>query len=454
MNASRDDASLGYAEALTDRNSLESVVENLRAALARDRDEANLLRADIASVAMSLEHGKHQLDTMLHDESDRFSHGGRQLGHGADRAANAATDAEIARSLESQLRATLETLSSAEQEERKLLKEIASLKTLDAVFQSAEEDSDGEDDLESLVDRFTDGLTLAASSASHASAHDRLAAWTWRERTLPSVSLVADADPDRGTPRNIQSGVVAERIFEDCVVFARRDALAAQSNGNAIGSPKEDDCILLSAEALLPVPESEMLVIAPQYAALTVQDLSAAHGLRLVALSSALQSVRQFIEPHQCTSRQEGTSSASKSLQPTSKDRSDGGKPVVLDGGKVVKALSITALPSPEAAARFLGRGSAVGMIDPPPTTSHKSAVLSSNQFARVLAAAPSRFHDHDLQRIYSTAVDGISLGTLYRMVKGFEPTLVCLSDTKGHAIGCLAPSAWRDTSKLSCVEL
>jgi hypothetical protein len=47
-------------------------IENLRAALARERDEENLLRTENASVAMSLEHGKHQLDTMHHDESDRF----------------------------------------------------------------------------------------------------------------------------------------------------------------------------------------------------------------------------------------------------------------------------------------------------------------------------------------------------------------------------------------------
>jgi hypothetical protein len=99
------------------------------------------------------------------------------------------------------------------------------------VCPSAEEHSDCQDNMKSLVDRFTDGRTLAASSASHASAHDGLAAWTWRERNLASVSLLADSDSDLGTPRNVQPGVVAERIFQDCVVFARRDALAARSDG-------------------------------------------------------------------------------------------------------------------------------------------------------------------------------------------------------------------------------
>jgi hypothetical protein len=102
--------------------SVAHAIENLRAALARERNEANFLREENASVAMSLEHGKHQLDTMLHDESDRFPHGGGQLGRGADRAADATTDAEIARSLESQLRAALATEPSAKQEERMLLK--------------------------------------------------------------------------------------------------------------------------------------------------------------------------------------------------------------------------------------------------------------------------------------------------------------------------------------------
>jgi hypothetical protein len=99
------------------------------------------------------------------------------------------------------------------------------------VSQSAEEDSDCQDDMKSPVDRSTDGRTLAASSASYASAHDGFAAWTWRERTLASVSLLADSDSDLGPSRNVQPGVVAERIFQDCVVFARRDALAARSDG-------------------------------------------------------------------------------------------------------------------------------------------------------------------------------------------------------------------------------
>jgi hypothetical protein len=34
-------------------------------------------------------------------------------------------------------------------------------------------------------------------------------------------------------------------------------------------------------------------------------------------------------------------------------------------------------------------------------------------------------------------------------MVKALKPTMVCLRDTTGQVIGNLAPSAWRDTSKL-----
>jgi hypothetical protein len=42
---------------------------------------------------------------------------------------------------------------------------------------------------------------------------------------------------------------------------------------------------------------------------------------------------------------------------------------VVLDGGKVLKALSTTALHSPEAAARFLGRGSGFVILRRSPTS-------------------------------------------------------------------------------------
>jgi hypothetical protein len=77
-----------------------------------------------------------------------------------------------------------------------------------------------------------------------------------------------------------------------------------------------------------------MLVTAPEYATLTVQDLSEAHGLRLVALSSALQGVGKLIEPHQCCSRKarEGYPQVQSHCDRYPKDRSHGGKPVVLDG--------------------------------------------------------------------------------------------------------------------------
>ena len=75
------------------------LVENLRNVLLRERDEANLLRAEIASVAMSLEYGKNRLESMLHDESDRLPRGGQNivLGSCADAKEN---ELEIARSLE------------------------------------------------------------------------------------------------------------------------------------------------------------------------------------------------------------------------------------------------------------------------------------------------------------------------------------------------------------------
>jgi hypothetical protein len=446
---SRHESDLEMNAELSDDN-VPILVENLRNVLLRERDEANLLRAEIASVAMSLEYGKNRLESMLHDESDRLPRGGQNIGLGscADAKEN---ELEIARSLESQLQATLETLQTTEIEESKLLKEIASLRTIDAVFQSADDDSECDDDLESLGERFMDALRVSYSSAVTATPEDRLGAWNWRERTLPNISVIAQkSEYVHGRRDQVHSGIVVERIFDETVAFVQSSTLLnARGDGMVKPLQKSEEYLLSLAEAPEGVAEDELLSLASEYSTLTVQDLSAAHGLRLVAISSALQSVRQLIESHQSAVLQSKTFAVPKSLDGVNV-AGDSQKTIHSDGATVVQALSTTSLPSPEAAARFLGRGSAVSIVDPPPTTSHKSAILSNDQFARVLAALPARFHEHDLQRLYSTAVDGISLGTLYRRVAGFEPTLICLRDTAGHTMGCYAPTAWRGTSKSS----
>jgi hypothetical protein len=445
---SQTEAGLECDAESSDENVL-NIVENLRNVWMRERDEANLLRAEIATVAMSLEYGKHRLESMLHDESDRLPRAGLNLSLGSDPDAKA-NGLEIARSLESQLQATLETLQDTEIEERRLLKEIASLRTIDAVFQSAEDDSECDDDLESLGERFMDALRVSSSSAAIATPEERLGAWNWRERTLPNISVIAqNAECVHGRRDNVHSGIVVERIFEETVAFVQNTTLSIpRGDGVVVPLQKIEEYLLYSAEAPAGVSDDELLLLESEYSTFTIQDLSAAHGLRIVAISSALQSVRQLIESHQSAVMQCKTFIAPGALGGTTEV--DSQRPFHSDGGNVVKALSTALLPSPESAARFLGHGSAVSMVDPPPTTSHKSAILSNDQFARVLAALPARFHEHDLQRLYSTAVDGISLRTLYRRIAGFEPTLVCLRDKAGHAMGCYAPTAWRDTSKSS----
>lgn len=80
------------------------------------------------------------------------------------------------------------------------------------------------------------------------------------------------------------------------------------------------------------------------------------------------------------------------------------------------------------------------------PRLSHSSRCISNAGFSKVLHAAPARYHDCDLQRLYCTDVDGISMLTLLKKVADRAPVFILIRDTRRHTFGCYGSAAWRDS--------
>eukprot|EP00871_Galdieria_phlegrea_P004350 jgi/Galph1/4916/GphlegSOOS_G3572.1 len=76
------------------------------------------------------------------------------------------------------------------------------------------------------------------------------------------------------------------------------------------------------------------------------------------------------------------------------------------------------------------------------------SAVISAEDFYKLVMTMPKRFQACNWTLLYSTNVHGISIHTFYSRVAGKSPTLLLLKDTDGDCFGCYASQPWRPYSQ------
>lgn len=83
------------------------------------------------------------------------------------------------------------------------------------------------------------------------------------------------------------------------------------------------------------------------------------------------------------------------------------------------------------------------------PRLSQESLVIKEGELLRhVMENVPPRHQGCDLQCVYSTANDGVSLGTLYERVRNDEPIILLIRDTGGAIFGSFAAHGYQpDTS-------
>lgn len=89
-------------------------------------------------------------------------------------------------------------------------------------------------------------------------------------------------------------------------------------------------------------------------------------------------------------------------------------------------------------ARRRARRSAAQNALTRVPRMSRRSRIVSAGgaELTDVMATVPLRFRYRDLQCVYSTADDGISLNTLYSRVKGSDPIVLLVRDSAGATFG------------------
>lgn len=78
------------------------------------------------------------------------------------------------------------------------------------------------------------------------------------------------------------------------------------------------------------------------------------------------------------------------------------------------------------------------------PTLGAKSGVIEPEELIEVMRNVPIRYADCSWERLFSTSVDGVSLGTFYRRMEDVDrPVVVLVRDKKGGCFGCYG-DPWR----------
>jgi hypothetical protein len=397
----------------------------VNAELAKERAEADRLRADIASAAVSFASGTTTHASLLSESDQRSPPAGEGVPTPTE-----GEDSTI-RSLELQIQVARDSLAESAAAEAALAAEIALLSGQDALRPGgsggAAAPSVAGDDAQSMAQRAADVLRKAAVASSAAAAgHDavsrdagRVASLKWREHSLPNLALVADCAAD------VATGVVVDRVFDGIVAFTSgRDRMVNNTDALvSVPSASKDYELVSCAEELSDASDAPLLAtVASQYSTLTIDDATGARSVRLVAVSAALDCFRQLLEPHTLPPL------ALSAQQDT--DREAGAK----EGEKRTRAGSVERqglVPSADGAA---------------PHLSDASKAMAKAMFAPLLCSAPNRFHASDLQRLYCTDTDGVSLSTLLKKVANRSPVFLLIRDANQNVFGCYGPAAWRDS--------
>lgn len=415
---------------MTDKED-EAELVRIVAETAKERAAAQRLRAEITSVTASLESEKREIETALHIENDLMSPSVISDPSSAFFEEVADPDeATTARSLEMQLDATQKTLRETLELEKNLLRQIQSLRQRDAVDLEEHENEDSE----STATRIVKELESSAIASRDSGFREHTSAIKWRERTLPNLILLS-GDQERGKTPALLSGIVVERVFEGIVTFTSCLARTSHPASPSLKGKKPDEIHLRDVGQPENACATDLARVFSEYAALDIESANYSDRVRLVALKAALLDVQHLLNSHKTeTELPRGTIVENPA-----------------SGEKNSSEMSPLVASSDDTSSTQVGKADNNFLHEPTaslPSLSHSSRVMNQLNFARLLSAAPSRFHNCDLKRLYCTATDGTSLGTLYKKVAGVAPTILCVRDTNGGVFGCYAPSPWKDSSK------
>lgn len=455
-----------------DYEQLSQQAASLAMALARRRADVALLRAEAATVALSLESAKEELDDLLRKEKAiRFqAPSSPEVRHGR---ADFLPDQGLIRSLAGQLEVTKTSVRAALQRKASMEGEID---RLEKVFAEQGETSLGS--VRPDVFRATDPAVIPAvkgtgggaafardgigssSTGEHSRTVDDVArtdanllsttsleqsilhtiregveskssfrldhAKIWRDVTMPNLALIRK-DTDTVNDKQVSLGVITERIFEGVSCFT---PTSAATKGKR--SSSED----LRIDSSGPVRETNAEIaslVSKHFGAMTVTSRDESKLIRIVAPKVALSRVSDLVS--------DGDGNVLLRVRPAPAEEESTENQKTTAGRESHEQVE-NALPT-RAPRRERTKPDGVHI-----KLSDASHVLHVEHFKQIMSqGVPARFHESGLELVYSTNIHGMSLHTLFNRVKKTSPTLLAIRDTRDRVFGCYAASPWKSSS-------
>lgn len=461
MPSSSDDAT---AALRFEYETLSQQASNLAITLARRRADVALMRAEAATLAVSLESAKERLDDLLRTEAAIRTNAlsSPQI---ASENTEPGPDPGLVRSLAGQLDVTNQAVKTGLQRKCSIQSEIDRLEKLklesgkagngavEGGWRLAEFGGKGDvmgTRLELVSGSFEEGdisgetqlpeadisLSQKKRNARHSLEMSVLRVLTegteskssfrfdhariWRDVTMPNLALIR-RDGDSAEPQ-VSLGVVIERIFEGVTCFTPTASAKRGRSSSADLRIEGSDCVR-------PASEDLTKLIAKHFGTFTIGAREDSKKVRIIAPRVALARVMDLI------SDEDGDTSRRPPPQ----------LPVEGDNGDVAEENASAAKPDVRSPRRDRISDSksdvALKLSDP-------SHVLHLEHFRQIMGqGVPIRFHECTLRLIYSTNEHGMSLHTLYNRVKTTSPTLLAIRDTEDRVFGCYAAAPWKSSA-------
>lgn len=422
----------------------------LAATLARRRADVALMHAEAATVAVSLESAKEQLQDLLRKEKVIRSRVSIQADPNSPRA-DFQPDQGLIRSLAGQLEVTTTSVKAAEEKKKAIQEEIDALEhkndpkveegtilredrsshegvclrsqrahsqILSGQMDIVQEESGAKVSLEQGA------ISILQEGAQSNSTYRMDRARLNRDVTMPNLALLHDSGDSSEEPHVIL-GVAIERVFDKVTYF--------QPTHTSQESPATPhDLRIDSNESMRKPAEHIIKAVINHFGALTVCPREKSSHIRIVAPNVALDRIMDLIQGEE----------SNVPNRPRPLLRVDSGMRILSDGDFISEG-SMRSKGS-EAPSRRRPHQDIklphvpVKLIDP-------SHVLHKEHFCQIMAqGVPVRFHESALELLYSTNLHGMSLQTLFNRVKTTTPTLLAIRDTKERVFGCYAAAPWK----------
>lgn len=409
----------------------------MHAQIAHAREETSRLRTEVALASLSLETEKNTLQQTLTLT---------QTPTPLSPMTATSDEAHILRSLSHQLAATRAGLAQLTQTESELVAER------DALALQARLGSDGlapAGPAEAAV--MTEGVCRQefVRAAEDALEGKGKGGEMWREHALPNLGLL------RG--RNVSCGVVVDRVFDGVAAFTPGVSRTLGA-GSALSTKGERECDyeIIRCGRKVKVPQEGVVEkVVRGFKTIVVGDSGG--SVTLSAGGEAVECVQHLLETHLPRGMEAKHLAGARDSANGANVKLPKLKASVSTPSIGTHFLSASRPPTDEEVGR---RGKSRGRsrrrpsrdfskerAHAVPRMSHKSKVLSPELMGDLLRAAPVRYSQSALERLYCTDDDGIALGTFLLKVANRGPVFLLIRDTSGSVFGCYGSAAWRESS-------